>query len=171
MTHLPTLTAQDLRILAHEYATQRDARPDSWRALHAYADSVASAYTGAIGYVPHEPYDDADAQRADVLECGRLDVSTLHCAHAFWTASENVTFRVMHDLAHVAYGQNFSTRGEWQTFLHTLRHTPLAAQHALMCESIYQLAAAHVLGGFPTGVQRCTTLGPYASLLLRTHRS
>lgn len=100
-----------------------------------------------------------------------VGVSALHCEHPTWTAETNVQFRIWHDTAHHRHQLGFSTADELQLFglqavelfqdLHGLYGEAFAHQTvaALFCESVYQLSAYVVLGGYPDE-QRVVELGP-----------
>lgn len=96
-------------------------------------------------------------------------VSSEYCDHPVWSQSTNVRFRVWHDTEHVRWQLGFDVDGELQLFAvqacQLARAGRLAELDSLFCESVYQLAACVVLGGFPD-TQHVRSLGPVGRRVL-----
>lgn len=132
-----------------------------------------------------EPYPDAAAMCEDIA-CGRFIVSDAHSEHPIWTVSQNVDFRIVHDVlghyaasvalgydldrqAHAAQGRRevpdsvFSVAGfDWRgENLACAAHVRLLgdplARMALFTECIAQTGYAIARGGF--GPQKVADLG------------
>lgn len=96
-----------------------------------------------------EPYQDAYTQSIDIRH-GRFVVSYANSNHPCWPITENVAFRIVHDvLGHHASGHDFSPGGEVRTFLHSLDIVPPEFHRVLFAESIGQLAELVDSGSFP----------------------
>lgn len=121
-----------------------------------------------------DPYVSERHQRADIA-AGRFNVSRLHCEHPLWTPSENVSFRIWHDVdGHDQLHAPFDRHGEVLVFWHhanQLRNElsigteadRLQAIDALFSESIYQLAHCISTGYFAK--QRAVRLGRYGRVV------
>jgi hypothetical protein len=115
-----------------------------------------------------DPYKDFADMDARYMQANRhMFVSDEYCDdHPVFSHSDNVLFRAWHDAGHLAYGLGFSANDEVELFTLSASKADRSgyvmaegARRALFSESIYQLAAAHVLGGFPDR-QTVAPLGP-----------
>lgn len=107
---------------------------------------------------PGQPYDGLADLKVDVLD-GRATVSTDYCDHPVWSFDDNFRFRIWHDTAHVRSGLGFGQDDELRLFAYQAQGLGRYEVDALFCESVYQLAAALTLGGYPD-TQYVRTLGP-----------
>lgn len=114
---------------------------------------------------PYSSFEDMDARYLTANE--HMFVSDEHCDdHPVFSHSDNVMFRAWHDAGHLAHQLGFSANDEVELFRRSAtqadrdgRIMTRAAARALFSESVYQLAAAHVLGDFPA-TQTVAALGP-----------
>ena len=91
--------------------------------------------------------------------------------HPVFLPRNNVMFRAWHDAGHLAHGLGFSANEEVELFRRSATQADRdgvvmapGARRALFSESVYQLAAAHVLGDFPA-TQTVAALGPVGQRL------
>lgn len=107
-----------------------------------------------------EPYATSYDQSADIAR-GRFVVSNTHCEHPVWTVSDNVAFRIVHDIdGHHAIGAGFHRQGEVDVYRYSITHTPERFHRCLFVESIGQLAYAVAAGDFgPQKVYRSLYFG------------
>lgn len=95
-----------------------------------------------------EPYASSIEQSADIGR-GVFYVSRAFCTHPVWTVSQNVDFRIAHDiLGHHAIGGGFDRAGEIAVYRYSLGVVPAEFHAALFTESIGQLAYAVASGDF-----------------------
>lgn len=131
----------------------------AWRELA--ADSVAQAARLRTRFRitdtdDPEPYPDAPAMFRD-LSRGRFTVSRANSEHPLWTPTENVAFRIVHDIAgHFSTGGHFDWRGENMACSAHERMLAPAARVALFTECIAQTAFCNVFGYF--GAQKVAAL-------------
>ena len=120
-----------------------------------------------------EPYSSFADMDARYLQANRhMFVSDEYCDdHPVFSHDENVLFRAWHDAGHLAHGLGFSANEEVELFRRSATQADRdgvvmapGARRALFSESVYQLAAAHVLGDFPS-TQTVAPLGPVGQRL------
>lgn len=124
---------------------------DSWRWLaegcHALADRASELLAIGVTDEP-EPYPGPAEMLTDIRR-GNFRVSRANSDHPIWSETDNVAFRVAHDVfGHAASGGDFGWRGE---LLACAAHAPLLdprALPALACECIAQTGYAIASGGF-----------------------
>lgn len=121
------------------------------RAYRAFAEECAAQRRFAeermgVCFVPWQredtpPYATSQAMLDDLARTYRLAVFTGGAPHPVLSASENWTFRCVHDLfGHAATGLPFSPRGEFNAYLaHAALFSPLA-RRALATETLGQSA-------------------------------
>jgi len=96
----------------------------------------------------------------------KLQVSDLWHDHPVFSRDDNLRFRVWHDTAHIDHGLSFTADDEVELFrAQAAGIGSQAVRDALFCESVYQLAAAHVAGKYPDR-QVVRTPGPVGRALL-----
>lgn len=88
----------------------------------------------------------------------QVPLSDLHHEHPYFSREDNLRFRAWHDTAHYTNGLDFGHDAELLLFGHQARELSPFARNALFCESVYQLAASVVLGGYPDH-QYCRRIG------------
>jgi hypothetical protein len=187
---MTTLSDSTWRALSHEYLDGHP-RDDQHRAIDnadRLADFVSrqtevvtdvggdaitaiyAAYSG-VRWVPvdnSEPYADFDALRTARRLGSPLEVSDLYHDHPVFSREENLRFRVWHDTAHLDCNLGFSADEELDLFRLQAQRFPAGRTElvdALFSESVYQLAAAKVLGTFPDK-QFVRTPGPVGRAVL-----
>ena len=166
------------------------ARRDAYQLLDhvkGYAFPYASPSLGAVecpgnvGVAPtvwypvpdDSPYKDFADMDARYLQANRhMFVSDEFCDdHPVFSHSDNILFRAWHDAGHIAHQLSFSANDEVELFVKSATQADRdgvvmvpGARRALFSESVYQLAAAHVLGQFPDR-QTVAPLGPVGQRL------
>lgn len=90
---------------------------------------------------------------------GALPLSDLYHDHPYFGRVDNLQFRAWHDTAHLTNDLGFTHDEELVLFGRQARELSPFARNALFCESVYQLAASVVLGGYPEH-QYCRRIGP-----------
>lgn len=130
--------------------------------------------TGDARRVDWEPRTDADEiigwdfdnlkLWADGFPSGESDLpiplSDLHHDHPYFSRTDNLVFRAWHDTAHLEHNLGFDHDSELKLYgLQAKSISSTWARNALFCESVYQLAASVVIGGYPDH-QYCRRIGP-----------
>jgi hypothetical protein len=136
---------------AYEKAPALDPRAiRSWRALAEHSVRTARHLRTSyrITLTGSEPYPNATEMLADIGK-GSLRVSALNCGHPVWTPSENIAFRIVHDiLGHGISGGDFSWLGESKACKAHEQIVPLLALPALFTECLAQVAYQQTFGHF-----------------------
>lgn len=96
-----------------------------------------------------EPYSNAQFMFWDIGEYNRFSVSTANSDHPLWTITQNVSFRIVHDvLGHWPVRAAFDWAGEVQACIEHASHHSELAQRALFSECLGQSAFCTVYGYF-----------------------
>jgi hypothetical protein len=129
-----------------------EADRSAWTELALETNRTAEALKGALDvrYTPNpEPYATAYDMLTDIAR-GRIVVSTANSEHPVWSLSDNVNFRLVHDVVgHGTTGAGFDWGGEWTAYeRHLSTVVSPRARQALFTEAVGQVAYALVNGGF-----------------------
>lgn len=147
---------QALPLIGVEYARQdaatvTDADRKLWTDFAHYNQSVADVIRRRLHVIvtdDPEPYVSSVAQSA-CIDSGHFFVSRAFCQHPVWTVSDNVAFRIAHDIrGHHAIRAGFDRQGEVDVYRYSLAHVPEQFHRAMFVESIGQLAYAVAAGDF-----------------------
>ncbi len=91
-----------------------------------------------------DPYESADEMFQDI-KAGRFKVTNLNSQHPVWSITDNVNFRIAHDLlGHGQAGSDFSFDGEVAAFESQRLTVPAQLRGALFTEVVGQAAFACV---------------------------
>jgi len=140
---------------AHSYDTQ-ESNPDlahHWRTLAQECNQLATQlrelYT-ITEVTIDKPYATSQAM-FDALERGEFAVSTTNCVHPVFTPSENVNWRIIHDiLGHFSARAGFSWAGEQAAHDSQAHWHSASARIALRTEILGQTASYSINKVFPT---------------------
>ncbi len=131
---------------------------EAWDRLREHAHEV---YDGLaphfdIRFEPPAPGLTPAELRVDLLEHGRLVITTEHCEHPCWSVEDNCKYRVVHDvITHVLYDRPFSLVGEVLGFHDHLRFAPIGSEQAVFTEVFVYAAIYYTHGSFPTRQKAC----------------
>ena len=143
----------DKLAIAKAYAERMEtADVESWHILakESVAQVAKLEQYFAVTYASGQPYRAAKQMFAD-LDQQKITISTDYLEHPIWTPSENLAFRLVHDVkGHYHGGKNgFNWDGEVRVYKASLKHYSLPAYPALFCEVVGQTASRSVTGKFP----------------------
>ncbi len=131
---------------------------DAWDRLreHAYAVYEVLGRHLDLRFEPACPYTTPAEIRADILEHGRLVVTTEHSEHPYWSVEDNCVFRVVHDvIPHVLYDREFTLVGEVLSYHDHLRFAPAGCEPALFTELFVYAAIRYTWGRYPERQKAC----------------
>lgn len=135
--------------------TAREVTREAWQDAGRWFTSQAETHKRSLRIsvtTDLEPYGDTHAMFADIDD-GSFMVSSSACDHPVWTPSQNMAFRIWHDIdGHYVTRTSFDRHGEYAAWAHTQHMVPGFVRPVLACESLLQLAYACVTGDF--GEQR-----------------
>jgi hypothetical protein len=193
ITTMTTLSTSTWEALSHEYLDFRSTNDDPGArsnavdlAKYVWVNTRVDGLDGSVTSIYHrnsrvrwvpvdnaEPYETYEALRwAWANGPHPLQVSDCYHDHPVWSREDNLRFRVWHDTGHLTHNLGFSADEELELFILQARgfHLVTGARQpelvdALFSESVYQLAAAKVLGTFPDK-QFVRTPGPVGRAVL-----
>lgn len=127
---------------------------------HAYDVYESVGRHIAVSFAPSCPYSTPAEIRADVLEHGRLVVTTEHSEHPYWSVEDNCVFRVVHDIIpHVLLHREFTLVGEVLSYHDHLRFAPASCEQALFTELFVYAAIRYTWGRYPEKQKACAFPG------------
>lgn len=161
------------QLVAEAYLAAPDKTPEGVAAFEAVMPHVEKIYSRMMGkgavdvnFVPHDPYDSAEAMLDDFRQNRKMDITTAFNQGGFYGEEGNLKFRAIHDyFAHMKAGTKspfklprFSWEGELRAYN---GHMALAGQNAkllpaLFTEILGQAAVFGYTGAFPD--QKIVTL-------------
>lgn len=160
------LAGERLMTFAAGFRPHYDAAPErgpasdlaGWALLREHAYEVAEVFRRRIDirFADHCPYSEPAEIRADILEHGRMVITTEHSEHPFWSVEDNCTFRVVHDIIpHVLRDRAFTLEGEVLSYHDHLLRAPAGCELALFTELFVYAAIRYTGGAYPPRQKAC----------------